>query len=40
MQVEHAPTPSLPRVFFLEMMDAVALERVALRAVDPVTGER
>ncbi|XP_064210585.1 adenylate kinase 8 isoform X2 [Anguilla rostrata] len=28
------------RVFFLEVMDAVALERVALRAVDPVTGER
>ncbi|XP_035291379.1 adenylate kinase 8 isoform X2 [Anguilla anguilla] len=28
------------RVFFLEVMDAVALERVALRAVDSVTGER
>ncbi|KAJ8413868.1 hypothetical protein AAFF_G00064660 [Aldrovandia affinis] len=28
------------RVFLLEMTDAVAVERVALRAVDPVTGER
>ncbi|XP_061117703.1 adenylate kinase 8 [Conger conger] len=28
------------RVFFLEMMDAVSMERVSLRAVDPVTGER
>ncbi|KAJ8379716.1 hypothetical protein SKAU_G00004940 [Synaphobranchus kaupii] len=28
------------RVFFLEMMDAVAVERIVLRTVDPVTGER
>ncbi|XP_062873818.1 adenylate kinase 8 [Trichomycterus rosablanca] len=28
------------RVFFLEMSDEVALERLTLRSVDPVTGER
>ncbi|KAI1900552.1 hypothetical protein AGOR_G00051100 [Albula goreensis] len=28
------------RVFFLEMTDAVSVERVTLKAVDPVTGER
>nr|XP_046202542.1 adenylate kinase 8 isoform X2 [Oncorhynchus gorbuscha] len=28
------------RVFFLEMTDDVAIERVTLRSIDPVTGER
>lgn len=32
---------SLPfRVFFLEMTDDVAIERLTLRAIDPMTGER
>lgn len=28
------------RVFFLEMTEDVALERVSLRSIDPVSGER
>ncbi|XP_062399906.1 adenylate kinase 8 [Sardina pilchardus] len=35
---ESNHTPS--RVFFLDMTDDVAAERLSLRAVDPVTGER
>lgn len=36
----HMISVSLPsRVFFLEMTDDIAIERVTLRGVDPVTGE-
>lgn len=36
----HMISASVPsRVFFLEMTDDIAIERVTLRSVDPVTGE-
>ncbi|XP_063051801.1 adenylate kinase 8 [Engraulis encrasicolus] len=35
-ETSHIPS----RVFFLDMTDEVAVERLSLRAVDPVTGER